>query len=824
MSPSPDRPTPDHELLLAHHEWLRELARGLVADPNVADDLSQEAWLVALRSPAPRPGSARGWLVALVSNLARKLKRSEARRREHEAGAAEMRAERLEKLKHVDFEHRRLVDRLIELPELYRDVLILRYWEGLTPHEIAARTHEPIATVKTRLRRGLERLRARYRAERGLASLAVLAAPRPFERWGSPAASPAAGSWLWLSAVAAILVLVVVVIEPRAPVVRMPSLERDAADAAVSAHELARADVTTVRVAAERGGVDEVVAAPALRRVRGRVLDRRGRGASGVDVRAWIREFDAELPTDHVGTSRSEGDFELSVPPGDVVLRAEDPYRTALVHAAVTGSEPQHGVVLVVTRKLAVSGRVVDEAGRSVARAQVTLKSSYAPRLNLDVVMDRSFDASWQTMSDAEGRFELPNAPDDPLAGLQVARVGSHVSRTNLAYGPDDLEIVLHPLRYSPTLILGEVVDTDGQPVVAWITLGSRTVGTDGVGRFQISCRPDPETTLVVAAVGYLPTQVDSAEPTEVRGGLPWYRVELEGAPRVAEGIVVDTSGRPVEGARIVRRSGTPFGRLTRNRPGETSEDWLAEDLIVSPDRAGRTTTDAVGHFALDGLLPGVAYELLAFDPTTLACAHGSVVAGELASLRLDGPRLVPVAGRVVDEAGRPLRGVEVAPGIVRRDLDGCGRKPVYHGATVTTDEAGRFRFGALAATRDVALRLSHGPERIPLDTLLELDDDLENLEFVLESAAHFRVELSGEWSAADRFAFVDEAGRERRITYRSGLHHRSFADLSLTSNRPRPLYSVGVGARSLLLFAGGEEIGRLDVHLTPGAVTVLNL
>src|SRR5262249_21883508 len=53
------------------------------------------------------------------------------------------------------------------LEEPYKSTLFLRYFDDLTPSQIAVQTGAPVETVKTRLKRGLANLRARLDAELG---------------------------------------------------------------------------------------------------------------------------------------------------------------------------------------------------------------------------------------------------------------------------------------------------------------------------------------------------------------------------------------------------------------------------------------------------------------------------------------------------------------------------------------------------------------------------------------------------------------------------------------------------------------------------------
>ena len=156
------------EALLAHSEWLNRLARNLVPDPNEADEVVQEAWMRAMESPPEDTSNVRGWLARVARRVVSRRRRSAIRRGDHEAGATPPLAPRAPDRVAADVAlQRELTDAVLELPEAYRDVMLLRYFEDLPPRKIATRLGIPINTVRSRLQRGSAALRSRLDEEHG---------------------------------------------------------------------------------------------------------------------------------------------------------------------------------------------------------------------------------------------------------------------------------------------------------------------------------------------------------------------------------------------------------------------------------------------------------------------------------------------------------------------------------------------------------------------------------------------------------------------------------------------------------------------------------
>lgn len=131
-------------------------------DEHRAEDVVQDAYVLALERPPREARSLGAWLGVVVGNLARNERRGAARLELREQARA--REERLEPdelaLETLEIQ-RALIDLVVTLPEDLRTVLFLRYYGDLRPGAIAERLALPVKTVKARHTRALAELRAR---------------------------------------------------------------------------------------------------------------------------------------------------------------------------------------------------------------------------------------------------------------------------------------------------------------------------------------------------------------------------------------------------------------------------------------------------------------------------------------------------------------------------------------------------------------------------------------------------------------------------------------------------------------------------------------
>jgi RNA polymerase sigma-70 factor (ECF subfamily) len=159
------------QVMLPHLDAAYNLARWLVRDPSIAEDVVQDAYERACKYFAAfRGGSGRAWLLQIVRNAA--YSTLKAQRRGMEVSLSRMRAADED---NVDMDVpdpspgpeamlaqredlAALDDALKALPVAWRECLVLREVEALSYKEMARIMDVPIGTVMSRLSRARQAL------------------------------------------------------------------------------------------------------------------------------------------------------------------------------------------------------------------------------------------------------------------------------------------------------------------------------------------------------------------------------------------------------------------------------------------------------------------------------------------------------------------------------------------------------------------------------------------------------------------------------------------------------------------------------------------
>jgi RNA polymerase sigma-70 factor (ECF subfamily) len=150
------------DLYSAHWRRAHRAAYLVVHDATAAEDIAQDAFLAAVdaldRFDRRRPFAP--WLHRIVVNRAIDWARREALRRSVDDPEAQT-----DRAPPPDAVGGELMEALADLPPEQRAVVVLRYLLEYTPGEIGRMLELPRGTVNSRLRRGLDRLRATIEVE-----------------------------------------------------------------------------------------------------------------------------------------------------------------------------------------------------------------------------------------------------------------------------------------------------------------------------------------------------------------------------------------------------------------------------------------------------------------------------------------------------------------------------------------------------------------------------------------------------------------------------------------------------------------------------------
>lgn len=702
-------------LLREHGPFLRRLAQGLVRDEHAAEDLVHDTWLAALRRPEGSLRDARGWLGAVLQRRAASHRRREQLRPRSDAAhatedvpgdehrgthaAAEAIALRLER-------ERLLHDAVTRLPEPYRTTIVLRYHEELTPTAIALRTGAPVKTVKTRLARGLEQLRAELarRGEDGGAPgrdwFAVIAPLLPVERLAAPTTVPELMTWISFTLMKKSLLGLVFALVSGLIVWRVvdrdsavsPSIEPESPPTTTALAEVPEDSPALVastpplraREAAGDAPVSDATTPGGLARIEVHATDTNGQPVVG-------RRFLVDGPLrsgarDEVRIAATAEDGAVAFPdlaPGTYSVRDalgtdfdRDARGVWTFRPVVLAAEATEVVAWTVRDELVVRARVEHRDGRPAALAElwcVDQGGGDAPHVWRLGATDAA--GALEFRAGRALRLQASLASHLPSEMLELARA------PEVEPGVREARLVLGA---PGAALIGVVVDGAGLPVA-----GARVVAGPGGGWISGDMRgyaPEPPA---------VETQVDGT--FRYAAALPPGQHEVAAfAPGFAATTMhVEVPQRvpaaPLEVRLVLARGGRIVGRVTRpdGLPAHGAEVGLGPlgALSFLDELAPRVTavTARDGSYELR-LVPLGEHVLRAESDHAepLARAEARIAVG-------DGPLVLDlvlderpvIAGRVIDRDGAPVEGVRI--GLEGADLTTYPR-------SIKTDAAGRFR------------------------------------------------------------------------------------------------------------------------------------
>lgn len=710
--------------LLREESWVRSLARRLVRDEARADDLVQETWVAALQRP-PREGtSLRPWLATVIRNRVRQDVRGGHRRRAREEDRIEEReVPAPEDLADLADQQRRVVEAVLALGQPHRNTVLLHYYGGLAPREIAKREGIPASTVRTQLSDARKRLRHRLDTASGGDGRTWALHLIPLAVGGNPQGLAGAGLGL-LGGVLGLLLVVGVPLglgwrmegagnSPSAPDT-LGALGLDAEDNDLDgASSHASSSVTTENPDARTALGSQ---ASGLR------------ASAGVGTRPWLRVVDvADMPiagaevsaifqgggerlsftTDEDGIAQRPDNLQS---PRDLRVRS-----AGCLEWRQSRARGVEEVTLYRTTKLL--GRVVDPLGKGgVHGVRVAAQLSCGDH-----------EHTWSATTRDDGGFRLEGVPCEVEFDLDVG--GPDQIHRGFEISLDRIDENERVFSLPPGLrVRGRVVaaesglplagaklydtsdpDADGRQVgitdpEGWFdvlvartsTLDRIDLGVHGAGRCTLRARPaitelegDREWMLPM----YLPTRIEGRVLSESGDGAAFVDVELlTGAPEIEVALLREAS----------RGAFDPHGLL-----GDT---WL----LGSAGAHGVHRSDREGNFALGGLVPYHPWVTLEADVfASQGVTRCDALAGPGEVLHVD---IVAVGKGGVEGV---LRVNGVPGGGVVSVFDSAGMK-----TSVMANSNGRFRVSEVpsgpARLAALADRFGYPPEAYMIEVEIE--------------------------------------------------------------------------------------------------------
>lgn len=614
------------EALLRETAWMHDLARSLVGDTGRAGDLVQQTWLRALQRPPQDMRSLRGWLATVLRNVLLRDIRDEKSRRQREQRVA--RSEKLPATPEQALERAEtqqlLVDLVIKLEEPYRSAVLLRFFEDMTPEEIARAENVHVTTIRRHLRVGIDRLRAQLDARHAGDRNAWYAVLIPFididgVRIGTGSAlatTGGSGATLFsaLGYVGGLLAMKKVIVSSVLLVVLfgIVLVTVDVTRQQIGPEDLIRVTAPSPPTESTESEVAGSLAQP--KAVRGAILAggtfdaNSGLGVEGVTFVLRSREesngVSLKTKTDPRGAFRFD-----DVAPGDYILEPiEMPtgYRIPIPNSddasreiTLEAGEIRDGVHLTLLREVPLRGKVI-EYGAGVS----------TPAVGAHVVVVGGPDCAelQETVAAADGTFAFHGLA--PLENFHLA-AEKNGFRTRTRDRPLNAEgqtkvVLAIDICEDPASVSGRVVDLDGEPLAKMRVLAqngppnSQNVLIDGFamtdaeGRFKM-------THLIPGTFNFNLTPHDLPER-----GYEWGRLELEAGEEVTDLELVYDRVYSISGG-VYNPDDEPIAGVKVGAGGETVTTDATGQFVITRLGPHDYTLEASAKNYTDGRIRGVA-------------------------------------------------------------------------------------------------------------------------------------------------------------------------------------------------------------------------
>lgn len=813
-----------HELT-QDDRWLRGLARRVVGDAHLAEDVAQETWLRAARHGV----FGRGWLATVLRHVSIQSARGAERRTRRERAVAEPTPQAPDVAETAAQLSARsaLVDAVLALEPALRDVVLLRFYEDRSFDEVARALGIPSSTAKSREKRALELLRQRLEREVRGDGRSCLALLIPYAHAESALAAvgglAVSGS---VKVVAGALVVACVMVSLW--------IARDDAGRDTEGVDVARSDAVNVEPplqepvalgATSRESVTPTVGdAPSANdasdretyELRGRVVDLSGRPFGDAEVRFTPRGVATAAPT--TSRAREDGTFTLVGTAAQGSITCVEPGTITVMTAEFQVDRPRNAFVVVATHARPLRGIVVGAEGDAISGAVVTVVLPSLLEAAIPYPLDRSQRSTITTTTSANGTFAFESVPvlDDVAVVASAAGYAHAVAHADRDPAVE-LRVELQAITERDDMVMGQVVDSTGIPVEgATVGAAQELRTTDGRGYFGlplerlVAAEAHGEVVLRAGKRGH--RGATFAKPAD---GWPRHVTLVLGPPPLSiRGVARETSGSVLAGVNVSIADPTVLG----------VDDYVPlydEELASGADVRAVTAED--GTFVFEGLSDRT-YTLVAWrSPTLEVVCSAPILAGSAdVVLEFDAATAAPgLDGVVTAHDGSPIVGARVR---LARDLGHVRYLNLGFGIETTDCETvtiadGTFHFASIARGA-LTIRIDAANCDTYMRELQDADRDAGRIVVVLERQCSFRVETSRVSEGSIELRGADEL--PRLITSRRANQSVQVSEFPLVDGKT-PVLIVGDGAITLsVLDANRQEVLRVPVAFVPGEVTVL--